>query len=89
MNSVSSFMQTYGFKIGFLTLAFFLFTINLIALALSLNCSQAEPLGYRVASGLYAFMFGFIYIIINYINHRVKTKKDLCNICTNKPFIYF
>lgn len=88
-SNIAKLTKGYGYKIGFFTLAFFLFTINLIALAISMNCSKGEPLGFRIASGLYAFMFGFIYIFINYINYRIKTRQDTCQICTDKPFIFF
>lgn len=88
-SDIAKLTKGYGYKIGFFTLAFFLFTINLIALAISMNCSKAEPLGFRIASGLYAFMFGFIYIFINYLNYRIKTRQDTCRICTEKPFIFF
>ena len=84
-----NFSQTYGYRIGFLVLAFCLFVVNLTAVAISLNCNRTEPLGYRIASALYAFMFGFIYIFINYLGYKVKMKQEVCRICTKKPFIFF
>lgn len=87
---VKKLTSNWAYKIGFFILAFFLFSVNLIAVALSLNCNnQGEPLGFRIASALYAFMFGFIYILVNFIGYRIKLKKEVCKINTNKPFIYF
>ena len=87
--AAKKFSQTYGYRIGFLVLAFCLFVVNLTAVAISLNCNRTEPLGYRIASALYAFMFGFIYIFINYLGYKVKMKQEVCRIYTKKPFIFF
>ena len=89
MNSVKGISRSYISHFGFFTLVFFLFVVNLIAVTLSLNCTAGDPFLFRVASALYAFMFGFIYIFVNYINYRVKIKDDTCFINIKKPFLFF
>ena len=83
--------RTYIFRFGFFALVFFVFVVNLIALSLSLQCNRGDgsPLVFRIASALYAFMFGFIYIFVNYFSYRIAIKRDPCNICIDKPFIFF
>lgn len=62
-----------------------LFITNLLALSLSIKCNKNEPILFKVASGLYAFMFGILYIFINYYLYRVQIKNNPCIICGN-PF---
>lgn len=83
-------IMTYFYRSLFYFLIFVMFTINLIALSLSLNCNREESgFFFRMASAIFAFIFGIVYIMINYNQFRVKLKKDTCSICTKKPFIYF
>jgi hypothetical protein len=62
-----------------------LFITNLLALSLSIKCNKNEPILFKIASGLYAFMFGILYIFINYYLYRVQIKNNPCIICGN-PF---
>ena len=62
-----------------------LFLTNLIALSLSIKCNRNESLLFKVASGMYAFMFGILYIVINYYMYRIKLKNNPCTIC-GSPF---
>jgi len=65
-----------------------LFTINLIAVAVSMSCSRKQGIFKRLSSALYAFFFSILYIFINYRYYRLTVKKDTtsCNICPNNPF---
>lgn len=67
-------------------LIFIFFTINFIALSISLQCNRDEPLMFRIASGIFAFMFGLIYIILNYFMYRLKLKNNHCHICGDNIF---
>lgn len=67
---------------------FLLFTVNLIALAISLSCSRGEGTFKRLFSGIYALVFGIIYIILNYKYYRLTINKNQepCTICPDNPF---
>ena len=67
-------------------LVFVIFVINLSALSLSIKCNKNEGIFFKISSALYAFMFGILYILINYYMYRIKMKNDACgNVCGN-PF---
>ena len=65
-----------------------LFTLNLIAVSLSMSCSKGKTIFFRIISAMYAFFFSILYILINYRYYRLTIKKDTttCNICPNNPF---
>jgi len=65
---------------------FLLFTMNFLAVSLALQCNKHRSLLFKASSALFAFMFGFLYIIINYFMYRVNLKKNPCNICSDAPF---
>lgn len=79
----------FFFKGAFFFMVFVLFTMSMIAVSISLNCSKSEPLMHKISSALFAFMFGLIYILINYIGYRLLVKKEPCSICIEKPFLAF
>ena len=71
---------------------FALFVINLYALALSLHCNTNTPLFTRLSSALFAFMFGFFYVMVNYYYYRVNntsSRTGLCDINSARPFGFF
>lgn len=67
---------------------FFLFTTNLIALSISLQCNRSQSIFYKLASGVFAFMFGILYIIMNYYMYRIKMNNDPCIICRKNIFAF-
>ena len=67
-------------------LIFIFFTFNFIALSISIQCNSSKSIGVRIASGIFAFLFGIIYIGFNYLQYWVKIKKNPCNICGDSPF---
>ena len=79
----------FFFKGGFFCMVFVLFTMSMIAVSISLNCNRNEPFMYKLSSALFAFMFGLIYILINYIGYRLLVKKEPCSICIEKAFLMF
>ena len=63
-----------------------LMTMNFIALSLSLNCNADQEFFKRVFSAIFAFFFGFIYIIVNYYTYRVLVKGQICKMNKDKLF---
>ena len=55
-----------------------LITTNFLALSISLNCNKDSPPSIRIMSAIYAFLFGFIYLFINYYSYRVMTQENIC-----------
>jgi len=66
---------------------FLLLTINLLALSVSLQCNRGT--NKQTGSALFAFMFGPVYLIMNYYFVRVLSKGDSCEFSTQNPFPYF
>ena len=65
---------------------FLIFSINLFAVSIALQCNAGKNILYRISSALFAFMFGFLYIIMNYLMFRVNLKNNPCEICSDLPF---
>ena len=65
---------------------FILLSVNLIALSVSLQCNKESNIFYKMASGLFAFMFGILYLIFNYYMYRVKVNNKPCVICKDDVF---
>ncbi len=89
MGAIGDLLSTlsYYVKKSFLYFGIFiLFTINIIALSISLQCNQERYFGFRVVSALFAFLFGLVYIMFNYLQYRVKIQNEKCNLCGNNPF---
>ena len=63
-----------------------LMCMNFIALSLSLNCNAGEEFFKRIASAIFAFFFGFVYILINYYTYRVMSKGQICKMNKEKLF---
>ena len=89
MGAISDLMSTLSYYVKKSLLyfgIFILFTINLIALSISLSCNQDRYFGFRLVSALFAFLFGLVYIMFNYLQYRVKLNNKACNLCGNEPF---
>ena len=99
MRKTEDSIMYYFYKGGFYLGIFLLFCVNLIALTISLQCNKpggskegadgAPSILFRISSALFAFMFGLMYILLNYSAFRVGVKGDACKFCTKKPFIFF
>ena len=75
--------MTLCFKYG---LMFIFVSFNFIALSISLNCNIDKPIGTRIASALFAFFFGIVYIIVNYYTYRVLHQGKICKMNKEKLF---
>ena len=65
---------------------FVVFLMNFIAVSISLQCNKDKGFMIKMSSALFAFMFGFLYILINYFMYRVNLKSNACIICSDNPF---
>lgn len=61
-------------------------TLNFLGLSVSLNCNVNEEFGKRVLSAIFAFFFGFVYLIINYYTYRVMYQGKICKMNREKLF---
>jgi hypothetical protein len=61
-------------------------TTNFLALSISLNCNKFESGGTRFAAAIYAFLFGFVYIVVNYYTYRVMTLGKICQFDEDRIF---
>jgi len=85
-NSSLSNISKYLKRAFLFILIFLLLSVNLIALSVSLQCNSAENVFYKIASAMFAFMFGILYLIFNYYMYRVNKNNDPCTICRNNIF---
>ena len=85
-NSSLSNLSKYLKRAFLFILIFLLLSINLIALSVSLQCNSAENIFYKIASAMFAFMFGILYLIFNYYMYRVNKNNDPCTICKTNIF---
>lgn len=77
--------KLYLKKLLFYVFVFALLTFNIIVVAVSLSCSIGESTIYRVFSALCAFMFGILYLVINYKYYKLRTSAS-CVLQPNNPF---
>ena len=61
-------------------------TLNFLGLSVSLNCNANEELFKRVLSAIFAFFFGFVYLIINYYTYKVLGQGKICKMDRDKLF---
>lgn len=65
---------------------FVMFLFNMMAVSIALQCNRDQGSLVKGSSVLFAFMFGVLYIIVNYYMYRVRLKGFPCDICSNDPF---
>ena len=70
-------------KYGFLVV---LLALNFLGLSVSLNCNADEELAQRIISAIFAFFFGFVYLIINYYTYKVLGQGKICKMDREKLF---
>jgi len=61
-------------------------TLNFLGLSVSLNCNADQELSSRVLSAIFAFFFGFVYLIINYYTYKVLSQGKICKMNRDKLF---
>jgi len=69
----------YTFLVGILCL-------NFLGLSVSLNCNIDQELSQRILSAIFAFFFGFVYLIINYYTYKVLGQGKICKMDREKLF---
>ena len=74
------------FKAAIFVFVFILLFFNLLAVSLSLQCNEGRDIPFKIASAMFAFMFGFIYIFINYFLYKINVRKWPCILNANDPF---
>ncbi len=87
-NSITWQDQLNDYIILFLKYAFVvvLLTLNFLGLSVSLNCNADQELATRVMSAIFAFFFGFVYLIVNYYTYKVMTQGKMCKMNREKLF---
>jgi len=85
-NSSLSNITKYLERAFIFILIFLLLSSNLIALSVSLQCNSGENVFYKIASAMFAFMFGILYLIFNYYMYRVNKNNNPCTICKTNIF---
>ena len=80
--------QLEDFMIMFLKYIFLvaILTLNFLGLSVSLNCNADQELSVRVMSAIFAFFFGFVYLIVNYYTYKVISQGKICKMNTEKLF---
>lgn len=80
--------QLNDYFILFLKYAFVvvMLTLNFLGLSVSLNCNADQETATRVMSAIFAFFFGFVYLIVNYYTYKVMTQGKMCKMNREKLF---
>jgi len=61
-------------------------TLNFLGLSVSLNCNADQEMTTRILSGIFAFFFGFVYLIVNYYTYKVLSNGKICKMDREKLF---
>jgi hypothetical protein len=61
-------------------------TLNFLGLSVSLNCNADQEMGTRILSAIFAFFFGFVYLLINYYTYKVLSQGKICKMNHDKLF---
>lgn len=61
-------------------------TTNFTALSIALNCNKNATSTTKFMSGIFAFFFGFIYIVVNFYTYRVLSMKKICEFDKERLF---
>jgi hypothetical protein len=71
------------FKYSFLVIVL---ALNFLGLSVSLNCNADQEMSIRIISAIFAFFFGFVYLVINYYTYKVIGKGQICKMDKEKLF---
>ena len=72
--------------VGMFTFIFIYLTISFLALSVALQCNRGAQGATKVA--IFAFMFGPIYLMVNYYFIRLFSKGQDCEFSNTRPFPY-
>ena len=84
-NAYDKLMKNFEYSLIFI-FAFIMFLLNFVAVSISLQCNKDKSYMVKISSAMFAFMFGFLYILVNYFMYRVNLKSNACLICSDNPF---
>lgn len=68
------------------SILFVILTLNFLGLSVALNCNANASIMKKFGVAIYAFFFGFIYIMLNYYTYRVITMKQVCRFNKERLF---
>ena len=87
-NNVNVKDQIQDYFILFLKYLFLvtILTLNFLGLSVSLNCNADQEMFSRIMSAIFAFFFGFVYLIINYYTYKVLSQGKICKMDREKLF---
>ena len=64
-------IQDYGILVLKYLFLVTILTLNFLGLSVSLNCNADQEMTHRILSAIFAFFFGFVYLIVNYYTFKV------------------
>lgn len=67
------YIQDFMLVMGYLFFLLSVLTMNFLALSISLNYNKDAAFPVKMSSGLFAFFFGIIYLIVNFYMFRLST----------------
>ena len=79
-------LQDYGILVLKYLFLVTILTLNFLGLSVSLNCNSDQEMGHRILSAIFAFFFGFVYLIINYYTYKVLSQGKICKMDREKLF---
>lgn len=87
-NAITMKEQLKDFFILFMKNSFLVvvLALNFLGLSVSLNCNADQEYSKRVFSAIFAFFFGFIYLIVNYYTYKVLSQGKICKMNRDKLF---
>jgi len=81
-----SFIGKYFGKVWIFIVVTIIFIINFISASIALQCNKNESGFVRFGSAIFAFCFGFLYILLNFYSYRLMTLHQLCEWDAYNPF---
>ncbi len=69
-----------------LGIMFIVLTLNFLGLSVALNCNMHASVPTKLGAAIFAFFFGFIYLLLNYYTYRVLTLKKVCKMDNQRLF---
>jgi len=79
-------MQDYGILVLKNLFLVTILTLNFLGLSVSLNCNADQEMFHRIMSGIFAFFFGFVYLIVNYYTYKVLSQGKICKMDRERLF---
>ena len=79
-------IQDYGILVLKYLFLVTILTLNFLGLSVSLNCNADQEMTHRILSAIFAFFFGFVYLIVNYYTFKVLNQGKICRMDREKLF---